>query len=306
MSKPFLDFKAIRERVSFLGVLDRYHVEVKPVDAKQLKGRCPLPSHTSKEPNTFCVNTEKNLFCCHSASCKKAGRASGNVVDFVCVMDSVSAYEAAAKLNEWFPESLSPTSLVKPGPVANSADPPAPGNTDPVSGANKPLSFGLKDINPEHPMIQGRGIRVETAQKWGVGFFPGKGSMAGRIVFPLHEHGHLVGYAGRAAQEGQEPKWLLGKGLRKTFLFGLERCAPAKHLVLVESPWAVLWFYQQQAQAAALMGSEMTPAQEECLAPFMAITVALDNDAAGNEKAVVIVERLRASGHKVLKARMIE
>ncbi len=230
MSKPHLDFKAIRERVSFLGVLDRYHVEVKRVDAKQLKGRCPLPSHTSKEPNTFCVNTEKNLFCCHSTSCKNAGRgASGNVVDFVCLMDSITPYEAAAKLNEWFPDGTAAT------PTASAAP-----------EGNKPLAFTLKDVNPEHAMIQGRGITVETAREWGAGFFPGKGSMAGRVVFPLHENGSLVGYAGRATLEGQEPKWLLGKGLRKTFLFGLERCDPAKPLVLVESPWAVLWLHHRR------------------------------------------------------------
>jgi DNA primase len=54
------------------------------------------------------------------------------------------------------------------------------------------------------------------------------------------------------------------------------------------------------------MGSEMTAEQEECLTPFRAITVALDNDAAGNEKAAQIVERLKAAGHKVLRARLIE
>jgi DNA primase len=290
MSKPYLDFKAIRERVSFASVLDRYHVEVKRVDAKQLKGRCPLPSHTSKEPNTFCVNTEKNLFCCHSDSCKKAGRgASGSVVDFVCLMDSVTPYEAAAKLNEWYPDGVAATASTSAAPEQNT-----------------PLKFTLKDVNPEHPMIQGRGILAETAREFGVGFFPGKGSMAGRIVVPLHENRNLVGYAGRATLEGQEPKWLLGKGLKKTFLFGLERCDPAKPLVLVESPWAVLWLHQNGAQAAALMGSEMTAEQEKCLAPFGVITVALDNDAAGNEKAAAIIERLRTAGHKVLKARMIE
>src|ERR1017187_9878743 len=290
MSRSYLDFKAIRERVPFLGVLDRYQVVVKRVNGSQLKGRCPLPSHTSKEPDTFCVNTDKNVFCCHSDSCKKSGRgASGNVIDFVCLMDGVQAYEAAAKLNEWYPDGLPP----KPVTAA-------------VPEENRPLAFTLKDVNPEHPMIQSRGITAETAKEFGAEFFPGKGSMAGRIVFPLHESGRLVGYAGRATGSGQEPKWLLGKGLKKTFLFGLERCDPAKQLVLVESPWAVLWLHQNGGQAAALMGSEMTAEQERGPAPFGAITVAPDNDAAGKEKPPQIVERLKAAGHKVLRARLIE
>ena len=53
------------------------------------------------------------------------------------------------------------------------------------------------------------------------------------------------------------------------------------------------------------MGSEMTTEQEKSLEPFPMITVALDNDAAGNEKAVRICERLRGK-HRVLKARLIE
>ena len=135
MSRSYLDFKAIRERVPFLGVLDRYHIEVKRVNGSQLKGRCPLPSHTSKEPDTFCVNTDKNVFCCHSDSCKKSGRgASGNVIDFVCLMESIQAYEAAAKLNEWYPEGLPPKPITAAEPEEN-----------------RPLAFTLKDVNPEHP-----------------------------------------------------------------------------------------------------------------------------------------------------------
>jgi len=106
--------------------------------------------------------------------------------------------------------------------------------------------------------------------------------------------------------KAQQPKWLLGKGLRKTFLYGLDRCDSGKPLVLLGSPWGVLWFSQQGTQAAALLGSEMTPEQERSLAPFRLITVALDNDAAGEVRGSPIIERLKAAGHKVLKARLME
>jgi len=74
------------------------------------------------------------------------------------------------------------------------------------------------------------------------GFFPGKGSMAGRIVFVLQESGHLIGYAGRTPLPVSDanPKWLFGKGLRKTFLYALERCDPAKPIILCESLWGPL------------------------------------------------------------------
>jgi DNA primase len=300
--KPYLDFKAIRERTPFTAVLDRYGVRLNRGNATTLKGNCPLPSHTSKTRDTFYVNEEKNVWYCHSDSCKKSGSRGGNVIDFVAAMEGLSAYDSAAKLNEWF-------GAYELRPPKTSAPPAVAGQSDSVSSAgNKPLGFALKDVNPEHESIQARGITIETARAWGVGFYCSKqktASMDHRIVFPLYENGNLVGYAGRATLEGQEPKWLLGKGLVKSFLYGLDRCDPAKPLILAESPWAVLWFHQNGAQAAALLGSEMTQAQEESLSPFGVITVALDNDPAGNEKAAPILERLKRN-HKVMKARLME
>ena len=290
--RPFLDFKDIKARARFLDVLDRYHVQVKKVSQAQYTCDCPLPSHVNKkEHGTFAVNIEKGVFKCFSDSCRHAGNGSqGNVIDFVSEMEKTSVYEAAAKLAEWFRDT-SP----KEEPLAAYPE------------GNKTLGFVLKDIDPEHEMIQARGIRVPTAKEWGVGFFPGNGSMMNRIVFPLYEKGNLVGYAGRTTLPvtPDNPKWLFGKGLRKTFLYGLERCDPAKPLVLTESLWSVLWLAQKSIQAAALMGSEMTDEEERCLEPFGTITVALDNDEAGHEKAAPIVERLRKR-HYVLKAYMKE
>ena len=100
------------------------------------------------------------------------------------------------------------------------------------------------------------------------------------------------------------PKWLFGKGVRKNFLYGLERCDPSKPLILCESLWGPPFFHEKGLQAAALMGSDLTAEQERCLDPFPVITVALDNDAAGIEKASRICERLRRK-HRVLKARLI-
>src|ERR1035437_7834481 len=162
MSRLYLDFKAVRERASFLGVLDRYHVQLKKVAANQYKANCPLPSHSNATESGTCgVNIDRNIFKCFSDSCRKAGNGSqGNVIDFVAAMEGN-------------------------GIPAEERDNSTPATPE----VNRPLTFpGLKDVNPEHDMIQARGITVETAKAWGVGFFPGVGSMKGRIVFPLHEN----------------------------------------------------------------------------------------------------------------------
>ena len=144
---------------------------------------------------------------------------------------------------------------------------------------------------------------METAIEFGIGVQTGKGSMANRVCFPLHESGHLVGYAGRTTLDISEsnPKWRLPAGLHRTFLFGLERCDPSKCLTLVESNWAVLWLFQHGVQSAALMGSSMTPEQEKLLDPYAEIRVCMDNDDAGKAAAVKIAERLKPK-HRVFKA----
>ena len=305
--RPFLDFKTIKARVAIGDVLARYQVNLVRVNQASLKGNCPLPSHSSGSKNTFFVNEAKSVWYCHSDSCKKNGnRAGGNVIDFVSLMEQCSPYAAAKRIDELFPAGSGHTAKGTSGATGASGEPK---ETDPanVSGHNKPLAFVLKDVMPSHPMIQEHRISVETAKLFGVGFFPGKGSMAGRVVFPLHEDGNLVGYAGRTTLPVSEanPKWLFGKGLRKSFLYGLDRCDPAKPLILCESLWGPLWFHEHCLQAASLMGSEMTEEQERCLDPYPVITVALDNDAAGIEKAARICARLKAK-HRVLKARLVE
>jgi DNA primase len=170
---------------------------------------------------------------------------------------------------------------------------------------NKPLAFELKGIDPTHPMIAYRQISVETATKFGVGFFSGKGSMANRIVFPLYENSVLVGYAGRLVSEPtpDNPKWKLPAGLVKSFLYGLEKCEASKLLFVVESCWAVLFLHEKGLQAASLLGSSMSEAQERCLDPFGEIVVCMDDDDAGKEAAKRIVERLKPK-HKVHKAHL--
>jgi len=307
-NRPYLNFKEIKARVTMTEVLAAYGVNLNRMNQNSLKGTCPLPTHSSGSKNTFFVNEAKSVWYCHSDSCKKNGqRAGGNVIDFVALKEQCSVYAAAKWIDDRFPSGRqqTTTSATAENKVGTTHD-PAVVEPSAVAAGNKPLTFVLKDVNPEHPMIQERRISVETAKVFGVGFFPGKGCMAGRIVFPLQEDGSLIGYAGRTTLPVSDanPKWLFGKGLKKTFLYGLERCDPAKPLILCESLWGPLWFHEHGLQAASLMGSEMTEEQERCLDAYQTITVALDNDATGTQKAIPLCERLKAK-HRVSKARLV-
>jgi DNA primase len=209
-NRPFLDFKEIKQRVTIADVLPRYQVNLVRVNQTALKGTCPLPSHSSGSKNTFFVNVEKSVWYCHSDSCKKNGnRAGGNVIDFVAAMEQCSAYAAAKRIDEMFPAGNGEKAKsAHRRPDAGASDVLVnPQEADAASvpgGNNKPLAFALKDVNPSHPMIQDRGISIKTAEHFGVGFFPGKGSMAGRIVFPLHEDGNASS-AMRAGRHCRSP-----------------------------------------------------------------------------------------------------
>src|SRR5580704_11807786 len=175
-NRPFLDFKAIKGRVTIADVLARYQVNLVRLNQASLKGTCPLPSHSSGSKNTFFVNVAKSVWYCHSDSCKKNGnRAGGNVIDFVAAMEQCSAYEAAKRIDELFSTgdgqaAAESTSQTHAG--ARSVRQSEEADTANASGQNKPLAFALKDVNPSHPMIQERGISVVTAERFGVGFFP--------------------------------------------------------------------------------------------------------------------------------------
>jgi hypothetical protein len=57
------------------------------------------------------------------------------------------------------------------------------------------------------PYLAQRGVDSKTAAHFGIGFYPGKGLMEGRIVIPIHnEEGILVAYAGRNLDQS-EPRY---------------------------------------------------------------------------------------------------
>lgn len=295
-----IDFAQIR-LIPIPSVVHHYGVEMRRVGEFMVATKCPLPTHTSKDADTFKVHVRENWWTCFSGSCRKAiGKGGGDVVDFVCAKENLKPLDAARKLSELFCLNQDVSRGKEQSNSYLKFD----------SSGNKPLTWQLQGINPEHEMIHSRGISIETARSWGVGFYrskQGTASMDNRIVFPLIEDGKLIGYAGRTVLDVSEsnPKWKLGKGIRKSFLYGLERCDPAKPVILAESFWAPLWFSERGEQCAALMGTDLTEEQEKRLEPFTTVVVALDGDEKGKEASAKITERLRKN-HRVIKASLKE
>src|SRR5439155_869286 len=98
----WIDFKQLRQSLSFEAVLRHYGVELK-IKGRQHHGYCPLPNHQGKRNSpSFSANLDKGIFQCFGCGAK------GNVLEFAALMDGVDPangaelHKVALKLQERF------------------------------------------------------------------------------------------------------------------------------------------------------------------------------------------------------------
>ena len=106
------------------------------------------------------------------------------MLDFVAAMERCSVRDAALKLQDWF--AVEPTRAPRGQAGCPSEGPPSALT---VAEENKPLGFMLRNVDLHHPYLTERGVDWKTAVHFGIGFYPGKGFMQGRIVIPVHNRG---------------------------------------------------------------------------------------------------------------------
>jgi hypothetical protein len=228
MATTRVDFKQIKADVAIEDVLAHYGVHLRRITATDLRGRCPLPMHSSsRSPDSFAVNIARNVWSCRSQPCMRArgGRVGGNLLDLVALMEGCSIRDAALRLRAWCGSTTGHTAPRRERP---------PG---PTPELNRPLGFALRYVDPRHPYLVARGLTADTVRAFGIGAYSGKGLLRGRIVIPIHdERGGLVAYAGRAI-DAQEPKYRFPAGFRKSLvLFNLHRALAtgASTVIVVE------------------------------------------------------------------------
>lgn len=314
--KPFVDFRAIRSRITMEQVLEHYGVlSTFKRSGTRLSGPCPI--HNGSNPTQFRVDTEKNIWNCFS-ECKHGG----NVLDFIAKKEDVSIHEAAIKACDWFSILIGDVKNANSAEVDadDIAETSAPSSSKQKSNSTKvekvstlddskpnpPLKFRLEKLYHETPYLtEQRGIPLEIITHFGLGFYRGeKGLMAGRIAIPIHNpKGELVAYAGRWPGDPPKdtPKYKLPPGFKKAQeLFNGDRAfkEPAdKPLVIVEGFFDVIKLHQHGCKkVVALMGSSMSAAQEMLIrqhtdAASHAI-VMLDEDDAGIAGREEIAARL--------------
>lgn len=311
MSKTnYVDFRAVKQTVSILQILDHYNLTSRfkrSQNGESLAGACPL--HNGTNPTQFRVSIKKNCWNCFG-DCK----SGGNILDFVSRRDNCTIREAAILISEWFglsraePEARQSTN--QSSPRRGDRDHNRPRREKPETPrehddevANKPLGFELTKLDTEHPYLKERELTADTVLRFGIGFCS-SGSMAGRIVIPIHNsEGQIVAYAGRWPGDppNQTPKYKLPAGFRKSVeLFNLHRAIEApddQPLIIAEGFFACIHLAQCGFdRTVALMGSTLSPVQEQLLrqhtTPGTRIVLMLDEDEAGRAARAQIVQGL--------------
>jgi len=317
------DFKTIKEHVSIFDVLGRYGVQLKGVNGTTRIGNCPLPQHTSPNKWGFKVwqGNKGWGWSCHSDSCvaarntpnnRKGGlKEGGDLIELVKHMEQLPSLAAAGEvLESWF------------GPFGGDPRPKAPEvapvEVDETPAANVPLKVkfndpdysGLKGVVHSHEYLLARGFEEEECEYLGVGYFPGKGMMSGRIVFPVHDsEGELVAYLGRSTDPecARSDRWRFPGGFQKGLaLYNLHR-VETDSVVVVESPWSVLAGIRAGLMNfVALFGADATDSQVAQLVDrFRRITILLDGDEAGRKGTKNLCERLVNAGAESLEIVML-
>jgi DNA primase len=286
MTQDVVDFQKIKSEIPLGLVLQRYGVSLRSASG-ELRGHCPLPTHTSRDSrDSFSVNVARNVWCCQSLSCSDArqGHLGGTVLDLVSNMERCSIREAAIHLKDWFGGlDFEPARAER--------------KLYPTPQPNLPLRFQLPNIDHMHAYLETRGITAATARSLGIGYYAGPGTMHGRVVIPVRNvTNELVGYAGRSIN-GEEPKYLFPAEFHKSqelFHLNRARLAGSDCAIVVEGFFDAATVRQAgYRNVVALMGSSLSDTQAWLLQKhFRRAVLMLDGDAAGQRATTVIADRL--------------
>jgi DNA primase len=288
----WVDFRALKQGLSIEQVLALYRIALERVGHNQRRGHCPLPTHRSEQSReSFSVDTTKNVWACHSASCCEARqrRVGGNVLDLVALLERCTIRDAALRLQDrrcgWRDGiHLREQQLASKGSSRSRSWDQLPPLT---------FSLGLR----WHPYLEQRGVHRSTAARFGVGYYGESGFLQHRIVFPIHDsEGRPVAYAGRSV-DGSEPRYLFPPGFRKSqVVFNLPRAMreAAECAIVVEGFFDCLRVHQAGCRnVVALMGVSLSEMQEKMLLErFPQLVLMLDGDEAGRRASHQLVERL--------------
>ncbi|MBV6415412.1 MAG: DNA primase [Xanthomonadales bacterium] len=301
VKSAWIDFREIKSGLDVGAVLAFFGVHLRG-KGDQLHGFCPLPGHRKRNDRakspSFSVNLSLKAFHCFGCG------ASGNMLEFACLMEGESPEDPAAlrraALRIGGPRGCAAPAALRVAPAA--AELPVPTSAEIVNAA---LGFELTDLDRSHPYLLERGFGTEVISTFGLGVAR-KGMMKDRVAIPIHDaKGSLIAYAGRIVDDARIsadcPRYLFPgdrekDGIRYVFrkselLYNAHRVKALgrRGVIVVESYTAAWWLHQAGfPNVVAVMGSSMSDAQADLLVRELQpsfVVILGDGDEAGKRMA---------------------
>jgi DNA primase len=180
MAAQYIDFAALKERVSISQVVQMLGLQMKGTD--QLRSACPACRQAGDR--TLAVNLTKGSFYCFADS------KGGDCIALAAHIRGIGQRQAAQEIADHF--------------RIGEPEKPAQQPSQPVGGGLKALDY----LEAEHEAVQILGFEPDVAEALGIGY-AGKGLMRGTVAVPVRlEDGTLVGYLG-ITEAKLPPKWQL-------------------------------------------------------------------------------------------------
>jgi hypothetical protein len=251
-TNQFVDFKVVKEQVSIekavtlLGLTMRKHGD---------SMRAPCPTCKAAGDRALAVSLNKNSYYCFAQG------AGGDVIAFAAHVRGLSQRDAAVFLSG---------GTVSTASTAHSSDrSPSPAGKVVQEGRREPLR-PLDYLVPAHEAVQSLGISAATAEALGGGF-AGRGTMRGRVLFPIHSRdGTLLAYCGIATSDEQSPRFLFPSNFDPaTAIWNCQRVGPGELYLVRDVLKAVLAIEAGMENVVAFLTETIQPQQLETLASLM-------------------------------------
>lgn len=195
MSKDFVDFAAIKERVGMQDAIAFLNLKLTKREGDQLRFACP--ACRGGNDRALSVNIEKGAFRCF----EDKGKGGTDSIALVAHVKGVRQREAAVMLDQHYPDS-------KPHRAPSTAQAEPDGRRD-VPDA----------LETKHPVIELLGVSAAVLEKLEGGY----SARTERIHIPLRlPNGEIVGYFGIATNADQAPLLQFPKDME-------ERIKPKSH-----------------------------------------------------------------------------
>lgn len=264
MSKSFVDYQELKEKVSIEQVLGMMSLNLKPT-GEQLRGCCPV--HQGSNPRDFVVTPDKGLWYCFT--CK----IGGDMIKLVAIVEDLSQKEAALKIAQYFGTVdtvdsntvNSRTVHSNIGQEKESQVPPKKKGEGNVVALNP-----LKYLETEHEAVLAVGITKDTSEAFNAGYAP-KGILRGRLAIPIYdEDGVLLAYCGRTVRN-QTPTLIFPKGFNpEEVIFNVHNIEEGSVVDFCSDPLDILLSFQSGVENAVCFLTEtITPGQLQNLASFL-------------------------------------